>query len=65
MRDEYGVRRYGGHVEAKVSMHVAVLEAEYWQNEGEKNVWVVRRQVTDWEKDDRWTEGRDPERSRP
>ena len=47
-RTEYGVRREGGHVEAKVSMHVAVREVEQRQARGERNVWLVSREVTDW-----------------
>jgi hypothetical protein len=47
-RREYGVRTYGGHVEAKTSRHVAVREVERRIADGEKNVWLVVRSVTDW-----------------
>lgn len=49
---EYGVRAYGGHVEAKVSMHVANNEIERRKAAGEKNVWLVSRMVEDWRPDD-------------
>ena len=49
-RREYGVRREGGHIEAKVSMHVATREVEERQAAGEKNVWLVQREVDDWRK---------------
>lgn len=48
-RVEYGVRTYGGHVTPKISKHVAVNEVEWRVAAGEKNVWLVKRQVTDWE----------------
>lgn len=47
---EYGVRTRGGHVEAKVSRHVAQREIEEREAAGEKNVWLVQRVVTDWER---------------
>lgn len=48
-REEYGVRRAGGHIEAKVSRHVAIREAQERIEAGERGVWVVVRYVTDWE----------------
>lgn len=46
---EYGVRVYGGHVFPKVSRHAAIREIEDRVQAGEKNVWLVKRQVSDWE----------------
>lgn len=47
---QYGVRTFGGHVEAKVSRHVAQREVEERQTNGDKNVWLVRRRVEDWQR---------------
>lgn len=49
-RIEYGVRTNGGHIEAKISRHVATREIEKLLEAGAKNVWLVQRHVTDWEK---------------
>jgi hypothetical protein len=46
---EYGVRIYGGHITPTPSKHVAVNEVERLIAAGVKNVWVVKRTVTDWE----------------
>lgn len=47
---EYGVRTYGGRVEPRISKHVAVREVEKRLAAGEKNVWLVQRTVTDWQR---------------
>lgn len=48
LREEYGVRTLGGHVEPQVSRHVAIHEVERRKADGEKNVWLVVRGVEDW-----------------
>lgn len=48
MRREYGVRRFGGQTEAKISKHVAEYTVEQLREAGEKNVWLVVRDVSDW-----------------
>jgi len=49
-RIEYGVRNPGGHVEAKISLHVAVREIEQKLANGSNplNTYLVKREVTDW-----------------
>lgn len=50
LRDEYGVRRYGGGTSPCLSKHIAVRKAKEFQVAGERNVWVVKRYVSDWER---------------
>jgi len=47
---EYGVRRYGGHVEPHISLHVARAARDRLLAAGEKNVWIVKRRVGEWER---------------
>lgn len=49
---EYGVRTGGGLCYAVISRHVAEREIEKLLAAGAKNVWMIKRTVTDWEKVD-------------